>query len=93
MAQAHVDSEKLRSFARQLRGFADFTEGTMRRLGGEISRLGNTWRDQEFERFVREFSRVQVQLKKFVEQAKLTSPKLDEDARLAEEYERYHQSQ
>jgi uncharacterized protein YukE len=92
MAQAHVDPEKLRKFSRQLRGFADFTDATMRRLGGEISRLGNTWRDQEFDRFVREFTRVQAQLKKFVEEARSTAPKIDEDARLAEEYQHYHSS-
>ncbi len=86
MSQVHNDSEKLRAFASQLDGFAGVVSEHVNRLRSAMSRLGNSWRDQEFEEFVSEFSVTQERVKRFVEETKRTTPLLKRDADALDEY-------
>lgn len=86
MSQVHNDSEQLRAFASQLDGFAGVVNEHLDRLRAAISRLGNSWRDQEFEEFVNEFSATQQRVKRFVEETKRTTPLLKRDADALDEY-------
>jgi uncharacterized protein YukE len=88
MPQVYVEPEKLRDFAKQLRSFSDVADQSVKSLKGEIARLGGTWRDQEFDRFVEQFGAVQALLKKFVEETKRTTPLLEKDASIIEESQR-----
>jgi uncharacterized protein YukE len=80
MPQVHVDSRKLRSFSRELTDFASVVEDQMSGLKNSLGRLGETWRDQEFEAFINQLSLAQHHLSQFVEEAKRTAPLLERDA-------------
>ncbi len=88
MTSAYVDTEKLRGFARQLKGFADSVDSSFRALKGELARLEGTWRDQEFEKFNRQFADANRLLSKFVDEANKTAPMIERDAQRAEEIHR-----
>jgi uncharacterized protein YukE len=90
MAQVHNDSDKLRAFASQLNAFGGTVDEHMNRLRAAIGRLGNSWRDQEFEEFVNEFFATQERVKRFVEETKRTTPLLKRDADALDEYFRLH---
>lgn len=85
-SQIHVDPEKLRSFASELKHFTDTVNHSVNTLKNNVSHLGESWRDDEFEKFKREFDSVQRYLTKFVEEAKNTTPQLERDANNIEEY-------
>jgi uncharacterized protein YukE len=80
MSQVHSDSERLRAFASQLNSFAGVVDEHLGRLRSAVGRLGNSWRDQEFEEFVREFAVTQDRLKRFVEETRRITPLLKRDA-------------
>jgi uncharacterized protein YukE len=86
MPQVYVDPHKLRGFARELSEFARLVDDQMNGLRGHLGRLGETWRDQEFEAFTHQFSSAQHHLKKFSEETRRTAPLLERDATEAEEY-------
>lgn len=86
MSQVHNDSEKLRAFASQLDGFASVVDEHLNRIRAAMSRLANSWRDQEFEEFAGEFSVTQERVKRFVEETKRTTPLLKRDADALDEY-------
>jgi len=86
MSQVHNDSERLRSFASQLDAFASEVDQHLTKLRSAISRLGNSWRDQEFEEFVNEFSVTQERVKRFVSETRKTAPLLKRDADALDEY-------
>lgn len=85
-SQIHNDPDKLRNFARQLNQFAATADEHLSRLKSAIGHLGQTWRDQEFERFVQQFATAQNRLKGFVEETKKVTPVLEEDAKKLEDY-------
>ncbi|MCU1263950.1 MAG: WXG-repeat protein [Acidobacteria bacterium] len=86
MSQVHNDSEKLRGFASQLDSFAGVVDDHITRIRAAMSRLGNSWRDQEFEEFAGEFLVTQERIKRFVEETKRTTPLLKRDADALDEY-------
>lgn len=90
MPQVYVDPEKLRGFARQLKSFAKDVSNNVNRLGSQMGRLREGWRDQEYEKFARQFASAQKLLKRFVEETKKIVPLLEKDASVIEEYQRYH---
>lgn len=90
MSQVHNDSDRLRSFASQLDGFSSVVDEHLTRLRAAISRLGSSWRDQEFEEFAQEFSVTQERLKRFIAETKRTTPLLRRDAEALDEYFRLH---
>jgi uncharacterized protein YukE len=86
MAQVYVDPNKLRRFSKELAEFAGVVDDQMRGLKSHLGRLGETWRDQEFEAFVNQFSSVQQHLRKFTEETKRTAPLLERDAARIEDF-------
>jgi uncharacterized protein YukE len=90
MSQVHNDSDRLRDFASKLDGFSGTVEEHLTRLRAAMSRLGNSWRDQEFEEFAQEFAVTQERLKRFVAETKKTTPLLRRDAEALDEYFRLH---
>lgn len=86
MSEVHNDPERLRAFASKLKGFGNEVDQHLNRLRAATSRLGHTWRDQEFEEFANEFSRTQERVKQFVEETKRITPFLKRDADALDEY-------
>lgn len=88
MSQVHVDPEKLRSFAQQLKRFAQQTKTTQMSIAQQLQRLGGTWRDQEHKRFVEQFQRTSQLLQSFAAEAEKLTPVLEKDALNIEEFRR-----
>jgi uncharacterized protein YukE len=86
MSQAIVDPAELRRFAGNLKRFnADLQVG-LAGLHGQLIALGDSWRDQEHERFRQEFeSTIQV-LERFIEVAEEHIPFLLRKAERIEDY-------
>ncbi len=55
MAQAVVDPAELRRFAANLKRFCAELQAALGGLHSQYLALGDTWRDQEYERFRQEF--------------------------------------
>ena len=90
MPQVYVDPEKLRNFSRQLKIFAKDVSNDVSRLRSQMGRLREGWRDQEYEKFVRQFASAEKLLRRFVEETNKTIPLLEKDADIIEEYQRYN---
>jgi uncharacterized protein YukE len=88
MSEIYSDPEKLRDFAQKLKSFADLVEGTMGDLNSRLGRLGDTWRDQEYDYFVNKFATIKKRLNRFVTETRNTAPLLERDAAALEEYRR-----
>lgn len=86
MAQAIVDPAELRRFAQSLKRFNVDTQTNLAALHGQLLALGDTWRDQEHERFVAEFDQTIAVLEKFLEVADEHIPYLQRKAERIEEY-------
>lgn len=86
MPQVYVDSQKLRTFAKELIDFANVVDEQMSGLKSNLGRLGETWRDREFESFVNQLSSAQHHLRKFGEETRRTAPLLERDAKAIDEY-------
>lgn len=89
MAQAVVDPEELRQFARSLKKFNTDLRDRMGRLSHELSALGATWRDQEHKRFVQQFEEHSRVIARFLEMSDQHVPYL---LRKAEQIDAYLQS-
>jgi uncharacterized protein YukE len=85
-SQIHNDPERLRAFAARLNQFASASDEHLSRLKSAVGHLGQTWRDQEFERFVQQFATAQSRLQAFVEETKRVTPVLEADARKLDDY-------
>jgi len=86
MAQAIMDPEKMRHFADELQRFNSELENRMGMLHARFTTLGDTWSDQEHEKFAEEFRIAMKALKKFVELSRQHSPYLLRKAQRIEEY-------
>ena len=86
MAQAIMDPEKVRRFADELQRFNSELENRMSMLHARFAALGDTWSDQEHEKFADEFKTAMKALKKFVELSRAHSPYLLRKAQRIEEY-------
>jgi len=69
--QAIASPEELESFARDLKQFNTQLADCMSRLQGEFANLGETWRDQEHQKFGQEFEQTMRVLHHFWSAAKL----------------------
>ena len=90
MAQAIMDPEKVRRFAEELQRFNSDLENRMILLHARFGALGDTWQDQEHEKFSEEFRLAMKALKKFVELSKEHTPYLLRKAQRIEEYLNQH---
>ena len=86
MAQAIVDPAEIRRFAHHLKQFSEELRDRMSVLHGQLAGLGDTWRDQEHERFVQEFEQTAHVLEAFVASADQHVPFLLRKAEKVEEY-------
>jgi len=86
MPRAVVDPAELRRFALALKHFTQELGRQAAVLNGQFAALGDTWRDQEHEKFGREFSYTVQVLAHFVAAADEHVPFLLRKAERIEEY-------
>ena len=86
MARAVVDPAELRRFAHNLKHFTAELHHQLAVLQGQFSALGDTWRDQEHEKFAREFVQTVQVLSQFLTSANEHVPFLVRKAERIEEY-------
>jgi WXG100 family type VII secretion target len=81
-----MDPEKVRRFAEELHRFNGELQNRMSSLQTRFAGLGDTWQDQEHEKFAEEFQQIMKALKRFVELANEQTPYLLRKAQRIEEY-------
>jgi WXG100 family type VII secretion target len=86
MPKAIVDPVELRRFAQSLKRFNSALQDQMRSLQGQLAGLGDTWRDQEHDKFREEFDQTMQVLRRFMEAANEQAPLLLRKAEKIEEY-------
>lgn len=86
MSRAVVDPAELRRFATNLKRFNADLQVNLAGLHGQLMALGDTWRDQEHDRFRAEFDTTIQVVEKFIETANLHIPFLMRKAERIEEY-------
>jgi WXG100 family type VII secretion target len=86
MPKAIVDPVELRRFAQNLKRFNQTLHDQMRVLQGQLANLGDTWRDQEHDKFREEFEQTMLVLRRFMEAANEQAPVLLRKAEKIEEY-------
>ncbi|WP_075081244.1 WXG100 family type VII secretion target [Terrimicrobium sacchariphilum] len=86
MAQAIMDPEEVRRFARELKRFNDDVTTKASALQAQFAALGSSWQDQEHEKFAEEFLVTMKALRKFVEISENHTPYLLRKAQRIEEY-------
>jgi uncharacterized protein YukE len=86
MAQAIMDPEEVRRFAKELKRFNDDLAVRVSGLHARFGALSSTWQDQEHEKFAEEFIVTMKALKKFMEVSEKHTPFLLRKAQRIEEY-------
>ena len=86
MSKAIMDPEEVRRFAKELKHFNVGLKQGMALLDARFKALGDTWQDQEHQRFAEEFSQTMRTLKKFVEISNEHTPFLLRKAQRIEDY-------
>jgi uncharacterized protein YukE len=86
MPQAIVDPAELRRFAHNLKQFTNELHNQLLVLHGQLVGLGDTWRDQEHEKFADEFEQTLQVVQRFAESANQHIPFLIRKAERVEEY-------
>jgi uncharacterized protein YukE len=86
MAQAIVNPEELRRFAARLKQFNNEMMTQLTTLHGQLSGLGQSWRDREHDKFVEEFEQTLQVVKRFVDSTNQHIPFLLRKAERIEEY-------
>ena len=74
MAQAIMDPDEVRRFAEELKRFNLDLQNRMAALQARFTALGDSWQDQEHEKFGEEFVSTMKVLKKFVEFSEKHTP-------------------
>ena len=86
MSQAVVNPADLRRFANNLKVFCSELQSQTSLLRAQMGSLGQTWRDQEHEKFMQEFEQTVVVISRFLESAGQHVPFLLRKAERIEEY-------
>jgi len=86
MAQAIMDPEEVRRFAKELKRFNDDVQAKGASLQARFAALGSSWQDQEADKFAEEFVTTMKALKKFTEVSEKHTPYLLRKAQRIEEY-------
>jgi len=84
--QAIASPEELERFATELRQFNQQLRDSTSRLQGGFRRVGDTWRDQEHQKFAVEFEQTMRVLQRFVQSSEQQIPFLQRKARILREY-------
>lgn len=86
MAQAVVDPAEIRRFAGNLKRYLTQRQAELNALHGQFLALGDTWRDQEYDRFREQFEEQLKGDERFLEVAAEFLPFLMRKAERIEEY-------
>lgn len=86
MARVEVDPEDVRAFARKLQSFNAKLQGDFAALHGHLKILGESWRDQEHDRFAAEFEQTAKAIRQYLEMSRRYIPFLVGKAEAAEAY-------
>lgn len=86
MPQAIMDPGEVRRFAEELKRFNLELQNRMSLLQARFAALGDTWQDQEHQKFTAEFRDAMKVLKKFIEASNEHTPYLLRKAQRIEEY-------
>src|SRR4051794_6111818 len=86
MPQAIVDPAELRRFAQNLKKFNGELHHGMTVLHGQLVGLGDSWRDQEHDKFTQEFEETLRVIEKFLTSCEVHIPFLVRKAERVEEY-------
>jgi uncharacterized protein YukE len=84
--QAIVDPVELRRFAQSVKQFSNDLHHQLLVMHGQMIGLSSTWRDQEHEKFSKEFEQTLQMLQRFMESAERYVPFLLRKADRVEEY-------
>jgi uncharacterized protein YukE len=85
MQPAHSDPERLREFAMQLKSYNEFIETMMAAVRQGTKRLGQSWRDAQFEEFETVLERTRNLLVNFTMETKQAVELLKVDAERLED--------
>ncbi|HTB02445.1 MAG TPA: hypothetical protein VK804_18420 [Bradyrhizobium sp.] len=88
MSPAYIDPVRLRSFSDHLKRYSEVTARSMSVLHMEIERLGSSWRDREYGRFVQEIQKVEARLAGLRAEISRIAPSIDARAAEADEIHR-----
>jgi uncharacterized protein YukE len=86
MSKAVMNPEEVRRFAKELKNFNAGLQQGMTLLDARFKALGDSWQDQEHQRFAEEFTQTMRTLKKFVEVSNQHTPFLLRKAQRIEDY-------
>lgn len=86
MSRAVVDPAELRRFAASLKSFNNEVGRQLAVLQGQFAGLGDTWRDQEHDKFAQRFAETVQVLNRFMETSREQLPFLLRKAERIEEY-------
>ncbi len=86
MSRAIVDPAELRRFAHNLKHFTSELNHQLAVLQGQFAGLGDTWRDQEHERFAQQFAETVLVMSRFMEASQQQIPYLLRKAERIEDY-------
>jgi uncharacterized protein YukE len=81
-----MDPEEVRRFAEELKRFNADLQNRIGSLQARFTSLGDTWQDQEHQKFAEEFVQTMKALKKFIESSNQHTPYLLRKAQRIEEY-------
>ena len=81
-----MDPEAVRRFADELKRFNVDLQNRLASLQSRFAALGDTWGDQEHEKFADEFQQTMKSLRKFIEISNQHTPYLLRKAQRIEEY-------
>lgn len=84
--QAIANPEEIERFAKELRQFTQQLKESVGRINGGFSRLGETWHDQEHEKFATEFEKTVREVTRFLDNAERHIPFLERKARALRDY-------
>lgn len=86
MSKAIVDPTELRRFAQSLKQFNSEVSQQLAVLQGQFAGLGDSWRDQEHDRFAEKFAETVQVLNRFIEASQQHIPFLLRKAERIDEY-------
>lgn len=86
MSKVIATPEDLERFAADLKRFNGQLAESMSRLNGQFARLGDTWRDQEHQKFAQEFEQTMRVLHQFMRASEQHIPILLRKAQRLREY-------
>lgn len=76
MAQIHVDPDELEKFTNYLRRFNGELSTSLNQLQAQFVRVGDTWRDQEHQKYAQEFEQTMRLLRQFTRSTEQQIPLL-----------------